>query len=292
MSKNSRAVQALYTTAAGRAVLKVLQACGASHLAAAFLHSSLSRPLIRRYISRYDIPMEEFEGVRFPSFGAFFARKKKSVQFDAAPDHLISPCDGWLSVYPIEADSSFAIKGSRYRVCDLLQNAGWESRYDGGLCLVIRLCPSDYHHYCYLDDGYQGENHFIAGQLHSVQPIACETYPVYTLNRRVWTLMQTDHFGPVVQTEIGALIVGGICCEHENVRVQKGMEMGHFELAGSTIVLLFEKERVALSPAICKEIPNEREIRVTQGMWIGTRYDRKEQRPVPAPENGAGADVK
>lgn len=113
MSKNSRAVQALYTTAAGRAVLKVLQACGASRLAAAFLHSSLSRPLIRRYISRYDIPMEEFEGVRFPSFGAFFARKKKSVQFDAAPDHLISPCDGWLSVYPIEADSSFAIKGSR-----------------------------------------------------------------------------------------------------------------------------------------------------------------------------------
>lgn len=271
MSNNSRAVQALYTTAAGRAALKLLQVCGVSHLAAAFLRSPLSRPLVGRYIKQYDIPMEEFEGIRFHSFRDFFARKKERIRFDAAPDHLISPCDGWLSAYPIEADSSFAIKGSRYRVCDLLQNAAWERRYDGGLCLVIRLCPSDYHHYCYLDDGYLGKSHFIAGELHSVQPIACATYPVYTLNRRVWTLLQTDHFGPVVQTEIGALIVGGICWEHENVRVRKGTEMGHFELAGSTIVLLLERDRVELSPAIRRAIVQEQEVRVIQGMWIGTQ---------------------
>lgn len=273
MSNQSRAVRALYGTAAGRGALKVLQVCGFSHLAAAFLRSPLSRPLISRYIDRYDIPMEEFEGVRFRSFQDFFARKKNSIRFDAAPDHLISPCDGWLSVYPIEADSSFAIKGSRYRVCDLLQDAGWERRYGGGLCLIIRLCPSDYHRYCYLDDGFVGENHLIKGELHSVQPIACETYPVYTLNRRVWTLLQTDHFGPVVQTEIGALIVGGICWEHENVRVHKGVEMGHFELAGSTIALLFEKDRVELSPHICKAASDEQEVRVTQGMWIGSQHE-------------------
>lgn len=271
MEPNSRAVQALYTTAAGRAALKALQRCGFSRLAAAFLRSPLSRPLIRRYIRRYAIPMEEFPNARFASFQEFFARKKESVRFDAVPDHLISPCDGWLSVYPIAVDSSFAIKGSRYRVCDLLQDAGWERRYDGGLCLVLRLCPSDYHHYCYLDDGYLGKSHFIAGQLHSVQPIACGTYPVYTLNRRVWTLLQTDHFGPVIQTEIGALIVGGICWEQENVRVCKGAEMGHFELAGSTIVLLFEPGRVALLPQFSEGASQEREVRVTQGMWIGSR---------------------
>lgn len=273
MSENSRAVQALYNTAAGRAALKLLQVCGFSRLAAAFLRSPLSRPLVRRYINRHRIPMEEFEGVHFQSFQNFFARKKESIRFDAAPDHLISPCDGWLSVYPIEEDSSFAIKGSLYRVCDLLRDADWERRFSGGLCLIIRLCPSDYHRYCYLDDGFVGENHFIEGELHSVQPIACETYPVYALNRRVWTLLHTDHFGPVVQTEIGALLVGGICCEHENVRVRKGTEMGHFELAGSTIALLFERDRVALSPHIEKAASHEQEFRVKQGMWIGTRYD-------------------
>lgn len=287
MSENSGAVRILYGTAAGRAALKVLQACGFSHLAAAFLRSPLSRPLINRYINRYSIPMEEFEGVRFHSFQDFFARKKNRIPFDAAPDHLISPCDGWLSVYQIEADCSFAIKGSRYRVCDLLQDRDWEQRYGGGLCLVIRLCPSDYHHYCYIDDGYLGKNHFIKGELHSVQPIACETYPVYTLNRRVWTLLETDHFGPVVQTEIGALIVGGICCEHENAPVSKGSEMGHFELAGSTITLLLEKDRVTLSPAICQAARNEQEVRVSQGMWIGVQYDRKEAYPAPDRESGA-----
>lgn len=270
---NSRAVRALYGTAAGRAALKVIQACGGSRLAAAFLRSPLSRPLIRRYIRRHDIPMEGFEGVRFRSFQDFFARQKKHIRFDAAPDHLISPCDGWLSVYPIGEDSSFAIKGSRYRVCDLLQDSVWARRYNGGLCLVIRLCPSDYHRYCYIDDGFLGENHRIQGELHSVQPIACETYPVYTLNRRVWTLLETDHFGPVVQTEIGALMVGGICCEHENVRVGKGMEMGHFELAGSTITLLFERDRVELLPHIAQTASNEQEARVTQGMWIATRRE-------------------
>ena len=62
---------------------------------------------------------------------------------------------------PIREDSSFAIKGSHYSLHDLLQDADLAARYTGGDCLVLRLCPSDYHHYCYIDDGFQGENHFI-----------------------------------------------------------------------------------------------------------------------------------
>ena len=45
--------------------------------------------------------------------------------------------------------------------------------------------------------------------------------------------MATENFGPVVQTEIGALIVGGIVNYRENARFCKGMEKGHFELAGA-----------------------------------------------------------
>ncbi len=77
--------------------------------------------------------------------------------------------------------------------------------------------------------------------LHSVQPAAYETYPVFILNRRSWSLMATESFGPVIQTEIGALIVGGISNCIENSRVVRGSEKGHFELAGSTIVLLFNR---------------------------------------------------
>lgn len=186
------------------------------------------------------------------------------------PDHLISPCDGWLSVCPIEGSSCFSIKGSQYHLEDLLRDEEIAKTYYGGDCLIIRLNPSDYHHYCYIDDGYQGKNHYIPGQLHSVHPIACEAAPVYTLNRRSWTLMVTEHFGPVVQTEVGALIVGGICNPRENTRFVKGMEKGHFELAGSTIALLFQKDRICLNPDIRQITDTGAECRVEMGMWIGT----------------------
>lgn len=60
-------------------------------------------------------------------------------------------------------------------------------------------------------------------------------------NRRMWTILDTVNFGKVAQIEIGALLVGGIVNDHENVMMRKGAEMGHFELIGSTIVLLFKK---------------------------------------------------
>lgn len=59
--------------------------------------------------------------------------------------------------------------------------------------------------------------------------------------RRMWTILDTVNFGKVAQIEIGALLVGGIVNDHENVMMRKGAEMGHFELIGSTIVLLFKK---------------------------------------------------
>jgi phosphatidylserine decarboxylase len=267
--ENSTSVRFLYGTAAGRAVLKVIQRCHLDRLAVWFLCSPLSRPMIPFYIRRHQIPMADFPNATFSSFRAFFVRRKTSVQVDTEPSHLISPCDGYLSVFPIREDSSFAIKGSRYRLCDLLQDPVLCHDYDGGDCLIFRLCASDYHHYCYIDDGEQGPHHAIPGQLHSVQPIACATYPVYTLNRRVWSLLSTAHFGPVVQAEIGALIVGGIHNEQHSGPICRGAEKGYFELSGSTIVLLFQKDRVRLLPALREAIDKGQEVRVTMGMWIG-----------------------
>ena len=82
--------------------------------------------------------------------------------------------------------------------------------------------------------------------------------------------MTTEHFGPVVQCEIGALVIGGIFNEKENTRFSKGSEKGHFELAGSTIVLLFEPGQINLKPEILEQIAQEKEYRVEQGQWIAT----------------------
>ena len=215
--------------------------------------------------------MQEFERKKYNTFQEFFAREKKEMEIDQNPTHLISPCDGWLSIFPIREDSSFFIKGSHYQLQDFIQDKELSKEFHGGSCLIFRLCASDYHHYCYIDDGFQGENHYIPGELHSVQPLACETYSVYTLNRRVWTLLATENFGPVIQTEIGAFVVGGISNEQENGQFFRGMEKGHFELAGSTIVLLFQKNQIRVLQQIREQLNEENEVRVKLGMWIGEK---------------------
>ena len=82
--------------------------------------------------------------------------------------------------------------------------------------------------------------------------------------------METENFGPVVQCEIGALVVGGIVNEHENARILKGSEKGRFELAGSTIILLIEKDRIQLKPELIEKLNHAEEVQVNLGQWIGT----------------------
>lgn len=270
MSNTSNLIRFLYKTIPGRLLLKVIMELHLDRLMIRFLWSPLSRVSIGWYIRHTGITVTQEELASFHSFRDLFARTRKPVPVDTTPEHLISPCDGWLSTFPINQHSCFAIKNSHYHLKDFLQDEALAQNYIGGTCLIFRLCVSDYHHYCYIDDGYQGENHFIPGVLHSVQPIACETYPVFVLNQRCWCLLTTDHFGPVVQCEIGALIVGGIFNEKEHARFCRGTEKGHFELAGSTIILLFEPGQIELRDELLDRLSQEEEVQVKQGEWIGT----------------------
>ena len=270
--ENDGAVRFLYGTALGRGLLKLVQGLRLDRVAVWYLRSPLSKPYIRRFAQKNGIALSRAELEKFPTYRDFFLRERAPVPVDRTPGHLISPSDGWLSAYGITADSSFAIKGSRYRVRDLLGDEALAKGYEGGLCLVFRLCASDYHHYCYIDDGYQGPNHFMEGQLHSVQPIVLAHYPVFTLNRRSWCLLNTEHFGPVVETEIGALVVGGIVNAPAGP-MARGWEKGYFDLAGSTIVLLIEPGRAKLAPAFEDILDTERELRLTQGQWVATAIE-------------------
>lgn len=261
----------LYTTAPGRVTLKVLLYTGALKLGEMVARSQLSKPFISRYIKNNNIDMSDFKGQKYNSFQDFFSRKRDDIEVDRQAEHLISPCDGYLSAYRIKSNNSFHIKGSWYKVTDLVTNKKIAKEFVGGDCVILRLCANDYHHYCYIDDGFQGRNHFVKGLLHSVQPIALENAPVYRQNRRMWTILDTVNFGKVAQIEIGALLVGGIVNDHENVMMRKGAEMGHFELIGSTIVLLFKKGHIDLLPEIKECIKGDKEVRVIQGQHIANR---------------------
>ncbi len=269
MNSNSKMVTFLYTKRVGRCFLKVIMKLHLDRVVIVFLRSPCSRLIINRYIKKNGIEVTKEQKASFRSFRDMFARTKEDLSCDLEPEHLVSPCDGWISSFSIDDESSFSIKNSHYKIKDFLKDEELEKNYLGGTCLIFRLCVSDYHRYCYIDNGYHGENHFIPGVLHSVQPIACETYPVFVLNKRSWCLMETDNFGPVVQCEIGALVVGGIVNHKENSRFSKGSEKGHFDLSGSTIILLFEKDQIELKNEISDKLLHEDEVKVSLGEWIG-----------------------
>lgn len=270
MNESTGAVRFFYTNPIGRFLLFLVMKLHLDRIAVAFLKSPLSRPYYRRFIKNHGLDMTQWEGVEFKSYRDFFCRSKKAYTFDEEKNHLISPADSLLLAYPIDGNSVFSIKGSHYAVSDLVGNAEDGKRFVGGTALIFRLCPTDYHHYLYIDDAYQRENRFIPGLLHSVQPVVLENVPVFTQNRRSCAMMDTEHFGTVAQIEVGALIVGGIVNPRENCHVKKGEEKGYFDLCGSTVVLLFEKDRMELLPEIAKDAFKENEVRVTIGQRIGT----------------------
>ena len=118
--ENDGAVRFLYDTALGRGLLKIVQRLHLDRLAVWYLRSRWSRPYIAKFARKNSIPLTKAELQSFPTYRDFFLRERAPRPVDPAPDHLVSPCDGWLSAFPVTDGCSFAIKGSRYRVADLL----------------------------------------------------------------------------------------------------------------------------------------------------------------------------
>lgn len=262
-----------YQTAPGRAAFQTLQKLGFFRLGAWFLHTRASRLMIGPYIRRNAIDMTPYGGQAYGSFAAFFSRTRGQTPFDTAPNVLISPCDGLLSVYGVTEDLTIPMKGSVYTLGDLAPDARVAEQFQNGLCLVFRLEASDYHHFCCFDDCRLAETHAIPGQLHSVQPIALRSVPVFRLNRRWWTVLETDHFGTAVQVEVGAMMVGGVAFSAGDAMRKRGSEMGCFTLAGSTIILLLNesvRRRLRFREALLPCVSGQNEVRVRMGAAIGT----------------------
>ena len=269
--KESAALRFLYKTIPGRILLKPLCSIAVSNLCGRFLDSKASKPLIGRFVCKYNIDLSDYYSDGFNSFNEFFSRKikahKRTINYE--PSALIAPCDGLLSAYRITENTVIPVKQSRYTIPSLLGGDPIAEKYKNGTCLVFRLCVNDYHRYCYIDDGVKGENVFLPGKLHTVRPIALEEYPVFTQNCREYTVIQTENFGEVVQMEVGAMLVGKIRNYHGVGKVKRGEEKGMFLYGGSTVIVLLEEGKVRLPEDVYKSTERSIEIPVKMGEKIG-----------------------
>ena len=72
--------------------------------------------------------------------------------------------------------------------------------------------------------------------------------------------------------EVGALMVGKIV-NLKKQSFEKGEEKGYFEFGGSTIVLLFEKDKVNIDQDIINNSLKNYETKVYMGEKIGVKFD-------------------
>lgn len=270
--KDSAGVNFLYRTAPGRALLQILIRPGVSKALGAFLDTGLSRFLVAPFVKSTKLDLSDYPDRSYASFNDFFTRTVREGRrpIDADPDALIAPCDGKLTVYPITAEGIFDIKHSCYTVTDLLRNETLAKEFEGGTCLIFRLTPDDFHRYSFMDDGKVLSSKVIPGVLHTVRPIAFRRYPVFSENAREYAVLETAHFGTVVQMEVGALFVGRIV-NHPLSSFKRGQEKGKFEFGGSTVILLLPKGVAVIDEELLQNTREGKESIVRLGNRIGHR---------------------
>lgn len=263
----------LYQTAFGRCILKLLTRPGLSKAVGRFMNSSLSKPIIPRFIRSNGIDMSDYLEEEYTCFNDFFCRRIRPElrPVDPEANHLIAPCDGLLSAYPIRDSLVIPVKGSRYSIPDLLRDASLASRYEKGTCLVFRLCVHHYHRYIYVDSGVKEGNTFIPGVLHTVRPVALREVPVFKENSREYTVIHSSNFGDMVQMEVGAMLVGKIDNYHQEKEVHRGDEKGRFLYGGSTIILLLEPGVAEVNPDFFQATEQGLETEIKMGEKIGMK---------------------
>lgn len=208
-----------------------------------------SRKKIKGFVQSLAIDLSEakIEDIgKYSTFNEFFTRELKPSRRPLCnqPEALISPADGRVFAWEnIDIDLMVQVKGLAYTLADLLQDQALALAYSGGTCLVIRLCPADYHRFHFPDSGVPGPPQQIKGSYYSVNPLALhKIIRLYCRNKRELTVFRSDHFGDMLLLEVGATCVGSIIQTYSaNQHVAKGSEKGYFKFGGSTVIVLFKK---------------------------------------------------
>lgn len=266
--KDQKSLIFLYKTIPGRLILKIITKPIFSKPSEKLTNSKISKIYINKFIKKYNIDITKFQTQKYNSFQDFFTRKVKNPKptKDINKKKLISPCTAKLKVYKISKELTINVKNSTYSIENLIKQK--DKTLEEGLCLVFRLQVDDYHRYHAFDNQKIINTKKIKGVLHTVNPISYDNYKVFTENQREVTKLKTENFGIVYQVEVGALNVGKI---HNNKKksLEKYEEKGYFTFGGSTIILLFQKDKIKIDKDIIFASKQNMETKINYQDVIG-----------------------
>lgn len=232
---------------------------------------SLTTSVIRWFVRRYQVNMAEAADpdiANYTTFNAFFTRALKSDARPMGDSDFICPVDGAISQFgAIQQGQIFQAKGHEYSATALLAgDAKLASQFANGSFATLYLSPRDYHRIHMPCAGTLKKMTYVPGELFSVNPTTAQGVPgLFARNERVICEFESSEFGTFIMVLVGATIVGSIATtwhgvvnpprisavktwdyKNKNIVLQQGEEMGRF-LLGSTVVMLFEKDKIAFN---------------------------------------------
>jgi len=218
--------------------------------------------VIQRFVKRYKVNMSEAahaDPAHYKSFNEFFTRPLKDGARPLSNSTWVCPVDGAISQCgAIERDQIFQAKGHQYSTRALVGgDADLAAPFQNGQFATLYLSPRDYHRIHMPISGKLLRMIHVPGDLFSVNPTTARGVPgLFARNERVVCEFETEK-GLMVLVLVGATIVGSMATvwhgqvnpprpgtirewryDTQDVRLQKGEEMGRF-LLGSTVVMLF-----------------------------------------------------
>lgn len=247
--------------------------------------------LIRQIATRYNVDMAEAANPdieSFVHFNAFFTRRLKpgARPIDPDPTAIVCPADGGISqAGPIESGRIFQAKGRGFTAAELLADPVQAQRYADGSFATIYLCPRDYHRvHMPLAGELVGTVH-VPGRIFSVAPGPVASIPrLFARNERLVCHFEGEH-GPFVVVMVGALLVSSVSTvwgdleippyaskvsprdyRGKGIRLDRGAEMGRFNM-GSTVIVLLPTGAARMDPDL------EPEQAVRMGQRIGGLAD-------------------
>jgi phosphatidylserine decarboxylase len=237
-----------------------------------------SRKKIKPFIERYKIDPSTFEKKieEFISFDDFFTRKLKKTARPIAVENqkIIFPCDGrHLLVENMKKLPTFFLKGQEFNLKSLLHNEELFTRFENGQLLISRLCPTDYHRFHFPCNAVTRKIYRVSGDYLSVNPIATkQKIAIFFENKRIISVLQSEDVGQLLMVEVGATCVGSITQTAEVGRLYfKGEEKGYFSFGGSTIITIFQRNRVNFAEDLRESSSNGIEMFALMGDDMGVK---------------------
>lgn len=287
-SASSGMPQGIPSAGAGDHLFAALQYLLPKHLLSRLIYSvaRCESPWVRRliiasFLRGYQINMDEAvqrDPFAYRSFNDFFTRalRENARTIDTDPRTIVSPVDGAVSqAGTLNDELLLQAKGHFYSLSDLLAgNGDAVEAYRNGSFTCLYLAPFNYHRiHLPLDATLRG-SWYVPGELFSVNAATARAVSgVFARNERLICDFDTS-LGRMAVILVGALFVGSIetvFCGEVNPpprsrkaalpiaqgagrHFAKGEELGRFNM-GSTVVLLFERNRIDWETSLLPDMP-------------------------------------